>query len=74
MQTKFKTSHFKPKHIPSFPTILKNNNKTMSTSNATLFQPLNHNNILNGVHNALIQNNTWTLVPCPPNINLIGSK
>lgn len=62
---------------------IENKNIVVSTSNTTLFEPLNYNqvkqhfewcNAMKDEYYALIQNNTWTVVPYPPNINLIDNK
>ncbi|XP_070014612.1 uncharacterized mitochondrial protein AtMg00820-like [Nicotiana sylvestris] len=68
------TGKLKPRILPSL---------SASTSSSLLFEPTSYNQAaknpqllkaMNEEFDALIQNNTWSLVPPPSNANIIGSK
>lgn len=66
------TGSLKPRIIPS-----------LSVSTSSLYEPTSYSqaikdnrwlHAMSEEYDALVRNNTWTLVPCPVNANLVGNK
>nr|XP_009788984.1 PREDICTED: uncharacterized protein LOC104236699 [Nicotiana sylvestris] len=73
MVTRAMTGSLKPHILPSISACISSS-LSEPTSYAQAIKDLRWQRAMSDEYNALIQNNTWTLVPPPPDANIIGNK